>query len=248
MSLKKLYKFMAVFLPVSALGFAFSLRFFANFSLEKFSEKMGGIIICVFCGIAVVCILVMAFGVDRMRKKYYADESFWQPEVLKLPNDCENVDFLKNKLKEQGFDTFSVRQGEQWYDYIVVYYKKYKYIEPVCVVFIDGDRIKEDYKTYVYSLSERIRENDSCKEKEIYETSKLIPIIYTKNSKDFKGLTKESLYGGRFDVYPCIADFSLKELFVTKFTVHGMRYVRKDIDLTAVNIMAGIFNSTDDTL
>lgn len=248
MSKKFCYKFMSIFLPVSALSLVFVLRFSVKFITENFSEKSSMIIILTFCVFMMIYVLGMAFGVDRMRKKYYADESFWQPEVLKLPNDCENVDFLKNKLKEQGFDTFSVRQGEQWYDYIVVYYKKYKYMEPVCVVFIDGDRIKEDYKTYVYSLSEKIRENDSCKEKEIYETSKLIPIIYTKNSKDFKDLTKESLYGGRFDVYPCIADFSLKELFVTKFTVHGMRYVRKDIDLTAVNIMAGILNSTDDTL
>lgn len=239
---------MSVFMPVSALLSVFLVRPLMLFITENFSEKSSIIIIFVFFFVLMTYVFGMAFAVDRMRKKYYADESFWQPEVLSLPNDCETVDFLKDELKNQGFDSFSVRRGEQWYDYTVVYYKKYKYIEPVCVVFVDGDRIKEEKKDYLYTLSETIRKNDACKENEIYETSTLIMIIYANKSEDFKGLTKETFYGGRFSVYPCVADFSSKELLVTKYTIYGTRNVKKDIDLTAVDIIRGILNNDDDTV
>lgn len=239
---------MSVFIPVSALALVFLFRLSIDFFIEKLSENNLMIYVVAFSVLSLVYVFGMAIWVDRLRKKYYADERYWQPEVLEIPTDCESVDFLKNKLRQQDFTTFNVSQGEQWYDYTVVYCKKYKYIEPVCLTFLDGDKIQEDYNDYLRKLSERIRENSACKELKIYNSSILIPIIYTNNPHNFKDLTKEAFYGGGFIGFPCIADVLSKKLLVTKATVYGGRYRTKKANMVAVNVMSGILNSTDNAL
>lgn len=239
---------MSVFMPVSALSLVFLFRSTINFFIEKLSENNLMIYVVAFSVLSLVYVFGMAIWIDRLKKKYFADERYWPPEVLEIPTDCKSVDFLKNKLRQQDFTTFSVRQGEQWYDYTVVYCKKYKYIEPVCLTFIDGDKIQEDYNDYLRNLSESIRENSACKELKIYNSSILIPIIYTNNPHKFKGLTKESLYGGGFWVFPCIMDASSNKLFVTKTVFYGARYRTKKTNMVAVNVISGILNSTDNAV
>ncbi len=235
-------------MPLSALGLVFLFRFSINFFIEKLSENNLMIYVVAFSVLLLVYVFGMAIWVDRLRKKYHADGRYWQPEVLEIPTTCESVDFLKHKLHQQNFTTFNVRQGEQWYDYTVVYCKKYKYIEPVCLSFVDGDKIQEEYNDYLRNLSESIRENSACKELKIYNSSILIPIIYTNNPNNFKGLTKESLYFGGFSVFPCIADISSNKLLVTKATVFGGRYRTKKVNMVAVNVISGILNSTDNAV
>ena len=218
MSLKKVYRFISVLFPIIVTTILVLLYLIIRFLRDKVSYNTFVTVLISFSVISLFAVIAVAIFYDITRKKYYNDDKYWKPEIFKINQQRSDmfIDFLKNRLMKNGYIQIPVNANKIIDDDAVMFCKKEKGKEAVCIALIDGDAVVSDnYSDFLRGYAENIRSSKICNNLKIRSTSTLIPIIYTENPEKFNGLTESVLMYCGFFIYPCVADFISNELSVT---------------------------------